>query len=285
MGDSMEKEKNKKKKATSANSKKSTGAKKVVAKSATTKKSVPAKKASADTTKKGVKPVGVEKQPIEKKAKPVNAVNLTATAKKKSAVVKEKGKESLTTKNELKSKEISKTEHGVKPAQSKEKLVLEKNELTNLIKIILIVTGIFLAFYLVTYLIAKNSSDNKETDADETEISVQYDEILMSNLLKQKNAEYYVLAYDAEDVYYNAYTTYLTSYTGKDNAIRVYNSILSNGFNDSYYDVDAVSNTNITSIEELKLNSSTLIKVKDGKIQAVYEGHDAIISYLKTLTA
>jgi hypothetical protein len=131
-------------------------------------------------------------------------------------------------------------------------------------------------------LIAKNNTNDKKEN-DDTEVSIQYDEILMSNLLKQSNSEYYVLAYDAEDKYYDTYNTYITSYTSKDNALRVYTSILSNGFNRSYYDVDAESKTDISSIEQLKLNSSTLIKVKDGKIETVYEGNKAVISQLKSL--
>ena len=109
---------------------------------------------------------------------------------------------------------------------------------------------------LITYIVEKNKADNTEKKDDKSEVSIQYDEILMSNLLKQSGSEYYVLAYDAEDVYYDTYNTYITSYTGKDDALRVYTSILSNSFNKSFYDADAESNTDVDSIDKLKLNKS-----------------------------
>ncbi len=268
MGDSMEKGTNKKKTTTSTNTKKSTGTK-----SAAAKKGASTKKISNGVAKKGASTSKVvtspKKETVQVTTKPVvKATNSKSTEK--------------VDKNIISSVKTNETEHGEKVTKKKEKLVLENNEFTNLIKIVLIVTGIFLAFYLITYLVAKNKATTEE-ETDAAEVSIQYDEILMSNLLKQNSSEYYVLAYDAEDVYYDAYNTYLTSYTGEDDAIRVYTSILSNGFNKSYYDVDAESNTDITSIDELKLNSSTLIKVKDGNIETVYEGHDAIVTYLKTL--
>lgn len=269
MGDSMEKGTNKKKTTTSTNTKKSTGTK-----NTTTKKGATNKKSSNSVAKKGVSTTKVattpKKEIVQATTKPVvKTVNPKLTEKDDKIII------SQVRENE--------TEHGEKLAKKKEKLALENNEFTNLIKIVLIVTGIFLAFYLITYLVAKNKANDTDKKDDTAETSIQYDEILMSNLLKQVGSEYYVLAYDAKDVYYDAYNTLITSYTGKDNTKRVYTSILSNGFNKSFYDVDAKSNTNITSIDELKLNSSTLIKVKDGKIETTYEGHDAIVTYLKTL--
>lgn len=269
MGDSMEKGTNKKKTTTSTNTKKSTGTKNAAA-----KKGAAAKKTSNNVAKKDVSTSKVTTSPKKEIVQTTNKTVVKETTPKTT----EKENKNITS-----SVKANETEHGEKLTKKKEKVVLENNEFTNLIKIVVIVTGIFLAFYLITYLIAKNKADDAEKDTDAAEVSIQYDEILMSNLLKQSSSEYYVLAYDAEDVYYDTYNTYITSYTGEDDAIRVYTSILSNGFNKSYYDVDAESKTDVTSISDLKLNSSTLIKVKDGKIDAVYEGHDAIVTYLKTL--
>jgi hypothetical protein len=269
MGDSMEKGTNKKKTTTGTNKKKSTGTK-----NTTAKKGATTKKVSNNVAKNGVSTVKAatapEKEIVQVTTKPV--------VKETNSKLTEKND-----KNIISPVKTIETEHGEKLNKKKEKLVVEDNEFTNLIKIVLIVTGIFLAFYLITYLVAKNKANDTDKETDTPEVSIQYDEILMSNLLKQSSSEYYVLAYDAKDVYYDTYNTYITSYTGKDDAIRVYTSILSNSFNKAYYDKDAESNTDITSINELKLNSSTLIKVKDGKIQATYEGHDAIVTHLKTL--
>ena len=233
MGDSMEKGTNKKKTTTSTNTKKSTGTKNTTAKKGATNK-----KSSNNVAKKSVSTTKVVATPkmttVQSTTKPVvKTVNPKSIEKENKDII-------------IPVKE-NKTEYGEKIAKKKEKLALENNEFTNLIKIVLIVTGIFLAFYLITYLVAKNKAKDTDKKDDTAEVSIQYDEILMSNLLKQSASEYYVLAYDAKDVYYDTYNTY------------------------------------ITSIDELKLNSSTLIKVKDGKIDATYEGYDAIVAYLKTL--
>lgn len=284
MGDSMGKETNKKKKTTSTNSKKSTETKKVAPTKASTNNTAPAKKgnsASAKKTNNNVITTTKENKVVVK-----NTAKTAVKTKAKTKKIKDIAEIPVVEvkKEEAKVASNTKMENTDKNKKIKEKLLVENNEFTNLIKIVLIVTGIFLAFYLLTYLITSNS-ENKKDDKDETEVTIQYDEILMSNLLKQSNSEYYVLAYDAEDVYYDAYNTYLTSYSSKTNALRVYTSILSIGFNKPYYDADSESKTDVSSIEELKLNSSSLIKVKDGKIESVYQGHDAIISQLKSLTA
>lgn len=277
MGDSMEKGTNKKKTTTSTNTKKSTGTNKTVAnKSAATKKASnsPAKK----TTNTSKAATSSQKVATSQKKETVQVTTKPVVKEETPKKVEKKEKDII-----VNSVKTEKTEHGEKLTKNKEKLAIENNEFTNLIKIVLIVTGIFLAFYLITYLVAKNKANDTDKETDTPEVSIQYDEILMSNLLKQSGSEYYVLAYDAKDVYYDTYNTYITSYTGKDNAMRVYTSVLSNSFNKVYYDKDAESNTDVASINELKLNSSTLIKVKDGKIQATYEGHDAIVTHLKTL--
>ncbi len=284
MGDSMGKETNKKKKTTSTNSKKSTETKKVAPVKASTNNTAQAKKgnsASAKKTDNNVKTTSKDKKEVVK-----NTVKTVVKTEVKTEKVKNVAEKPIidVKKEEIKVTSNTDVEHADKKEIKKEKLLVENNEFTNLIKIVLIVTGIFLAFYLLTYLITKNSEDKKK-DIDDAEVTIQYDEILMSNLLKQSKSEYYVLAYDAKDVYYDAYNTYLTSYSSKTNALRVYKSILSNGFNKSYYDAEGESKTDVSSIEDLKLNLSTLIKVKDGKIESVYEGHDAIISQLKSLTA
>lgn len=265
MGDSMEKGKDKKKTTTSTNKKKSTSAKKVANISAT-KKGTVAKK-SNDVAKTSKNTVSSTKKIVKEEKTKIIVPEDVKVKEAKDLVIDTKS---------------TKTERGEKAKSKKEKLLIENNEITNLTKIILVVTGIFLAFYLITYLVTKNSA-TKDTDTETKAATIQYDEILLSNLLKQNNSEYYVLAYDADDVYYDAYNTSLTAYSSTTGALRVYKSIISNGFNKTYYDAKADSNTNVSSIEELKLNASTLFKIKDGKVEQSYVGHDAIVAYLNTL--
>lgn len=246
MGDSMEKETNKK--TTSAKKKN------------TSSKSNLNNKNNAQNTKKNKK----------------GDKNIAQS--KKVEVKEEKVKEV-----EIKEEVVSTETPAAKETSKKKKINLSNNEFVKLLQLILIVTGIFLAFYLVTWLFTDNSDENKKEE-EKPEVSIQYDEILMSNLLKQKDLEYYVLAYDAEDKYYDSYNMYIHTYSTQKDAKRVYTSVLSNGFNKKFYDKELKESViDAADISKLKLKDTSLIRVRRGTIRNVYEGHEEIINFLSTL--
>ena len=246
MGDSMEKETNKK--TTSAKKKN------------TSSKSNLNNKNNAQNTKKNKK----------------GDKNIAQS--KKVEVKEEKVKEV-----EIKEEVVSTETPAAKETSKKKKSNLSNNEFVKLLQLILIVTGIFLAFYLVTWLFTDNSDENKKEE-EKPEVSIQYDEILMSNLLKQKDLEYYVLAYDAEDKYYDSYNMYIYTYSTQKDAKRVYTSVLSNGFNKKFYDKELKESViDAADISKLKLKDTSLIRVRRGTIRNVYEGHEEIINFLSTL--
>lgn len=246
MGDSMEKETNKK--TTSAKKKN------------TSSKSNLNNKNNAQNTKKNKK----------------GDKNIAQS--KKVEVKEEKVKEV-----EIKEEVVSTETPAAKETSKKKKSNLSNNEFVKLLQLILIVTGIFLAFYLVTWLFTDNSDENKKEE-EKPEVSIQYDEILMSNLLKQKDLEYYVLAYDAEDKYYDSYNMYIHTYSTQKDAKRVYTSVLSNGFNKKFYDKELKESViDAADISKLKLKDTSLIRVRRGTIRNVYEGHEEIINFLSTL--
>ena len=184
---------------------------------------------------------------------------------------------------EIKEEVVSTETPAAKETSKKKKSNLSNNEFVKLLQLILIVTGIFLAFYLVTWLFTDNSDENKK-ELEKPEVSIQYDEILMSNLLKQKDLEYYVLAYDAEDKYYDSYNMYIYTYSTQKDAKRVYTSVLSNGFNKKFYDKELKESViDAADISKLKLKDTSLIRVRRGTIRNVYEGHEEIINFLSTL--
>ena len=246
MGDSMEKETNKK--TTSAKKKN------------TSSKSNLNNKNNAQNTKKNKKG------------------NKNIVQSKKVEVKEEKVKEA-----EIKEEIVSTETPAAKETSKKKKSNLSNNEFVKLLQLILIVTGIFLAFYLVTWLFTDNSDKNKKEE-EKPEVSIQYDEILMSNLLKQKDLEYYVLAYDAEDKYYDSYNMYIYTYSTQKDAKRIYTSVLSNGFNKKFYDKELKESViDAADISKLKLKDTSLIRVRRGTIRNVYEGHEEIINFLSTL--
>ena len=193
-------------------------------------------------------------------------------------VVKEEPKKKVKKEVETAKKQIkSKTTKTVVQEKTKDGRVTS-NEVTNLIKIILAITIIFLVFYGITTLVTKN----KEAEQLDTgDVVIQYDEILLGSLLEQPNSEYYVLVTEESDQYKDAYSTYLNTYKTKENAIRVYSANLDSGFNSAY--LSETSNTNINNIKDLKLSTSTLLKISNKKVVSAYEGNSKIIEHLKTL--
>lgn len=180
-------------------------------------------------------------------------------------------------KKELK-KDIESQINVIKEEKNDSKVLLN-SELGSLIKIIVIIACVLVAAILVTNIInsKRKTNDNLVTSAD-----IQYDEILISNIMKQKKSSYYVFVYDAEDLYYPTYSTYLYMYENKENSMRLYYASLNSGFNKGYLNEEE-SNIVGASLDTLKFKGTTLVKVENGKIVNAYEGSDAIIEYLKSI--
>ncbi len=152
----------------------------------------------------------------------------------------------------------------------------DDTEILKLIKLIVIVTVVVLAFYGITMLV-----NTKEEEKTETSASIQYDEILIGNILNQNNDEYYVMIYDDEDYDVKLYNVYINKYKQKDEALRFYTSQLNNPINQKFKSEE--SNLKVKNIEDLKVKSSTLLKIKKGKITNYYEG-EKMLEHLKEIS-
>lgn len=159
--------------------------------------------------------------------------------------------------------------------------ISETNEMQKLIKIILIVIVFFLVFYGGAVLITKNR-EQKPNSNNTNPTTIQYDEIILSQLLKKTPSEYYVLAISKEDGNAGLYDLYLTTYKRKENALKVYKANIDHPFNKPF--IAQQSNFTLNSITDLKLKEVTLFKIKDGTIEQAYEGKDTIIEHLKSIT-
>lgn len=175
-------------------------------------------------------------------------------------------------------KEVVKVEKVKVEEKNKEIMPTTNNEMVKLVKIVLLITAIFLVFYGITLLV----TEKKTEETPVTEATIQYDEILISSLFEQPNNEYYVLVTKEDDDYLGVYSVYTSKYQSKENKLRLYSANLSSGFNSSYEAEE--SNLNTTKIEELKLKDSTLLKISNKKIVASYEGSTKIIEHLKNIS-
>lgn len=145
------------------------------------------------------------------------------------------------------------------------------DEITNLIKIFAVLSLVFIVFVGITYYMT--GKQKLLIPKPQYSSDIQFDEILVGEILNQKISEYYVLAVTEEDVYTVAYDSYLKKLTEK-TKIRRYNVKLDRFFNTS--SVAKESNFN----DNLIFSQSTLLLIKDGKITEVYEGQTKIVEYL-----
>lgn len=153
------------------------------------------------------------------------------------------------------------------------------DEVTKLVEVILIVLVIFAAFYIITYWIKKSETKKDILPQESENVMIQYDEILMGRLLEQKNSEYYVLIIDEEDK--TNYQAYLSSYNEKENALRFYTAKLDSAFNRKYKAESSKLDTQ--NIKEIKVKETTLVYIKDKKIENHWEGVTSILGKLGEL--
>lgn len=224
---------------------------------------------------------------ITKTAKKAKKANESKTLENKSVVT---AKENINKKNNTNKMLENNTEKysskfgSTKPVKNVEKHtgtdLNEDNELIKLVKLILVVCVVIAIFYVITYFIKDNKSSITTNNSDEyTEI--QYDEIILGELLNRKEETYYVLAYSSDSKYADLYNMYLSYYELEDNALKVYTTDLDSVFNKKY--ISTESNLNVTNVSDLKIKDVTLFKINNKQIESYYEGKDAVIEYLKSL--
>lgn len=141
-------------------------------------------------------------------------------------------------------------------------------EIGNLFKIILIILVVFGIFYIFTYYLQKNRKSEMLKNNITNKITIiQYDEILLGDLLNQNDTEYYVLIVSKSD-YNDRYKEYLSKYNNNN---KFYYSLIDNGLNKAY--ISDISNFDIEDIKDLRISGTSLLKINSGKIIASYDGN------------
>lgn len=172
------------------------------------------------------------------------------------------------------SKKISSNKNAKKPTKTQES-VLSNNELKNLLKIILIVCGVLLVFYFITVLV-QNKDKSSDNNSDTTAV-IQYDKILVGQILNQNEDNYFVLAEEKNDPYVDLYKQYLNNVDD----VTYYTVDLSDVFNQNYIGEEILIEGN--EVEKYKFSETVLINVSDGMLNGVFKGKEEIIQKLKNL--
>ena len=220
-----------------------------------------------------------------KKTTPKKNVKKTSNNKEKNASSKknekkleikntknENQKEKVNNKsNELKKKTIEKARGNLIYSNSS-----ESNEISKLIKIVLIVTLVMIVFYFVTVVVTKKANEVKDSNSKAT---IQYDNIMIGYMLKI-DGSYYVLIKDNDDKLLNEYETLVSTVGSNDDAPKVYGANLNDSFNKNYLSGESNYDSNLNNF---KVKGTTLVKVKDHKIDSTFDDHDSIVSELESL--
>ena len=156
------------------------------------------------------------------------------------------------------------------------KIIVNSNdEVTKLIQITVIIVIVFVAFYVITSLLTTKKNDEPK---EQTKATIQYVEILASNMLIQKENEYYVLVTFEKDIYKELYESYFAQYRAIPESLPKYDVNVNNLFNKGY-----IAEASSFEGSNFKFKDTTLIKIKNKKIVDTYEGREEIIKQLKVM--
>lgn len=152
----------------------------------------------------------------------------------------------------------------------KEAVVEEEINVKKVLTVSIILLVIFFAFYGLTVLVLNIKKDNNNPKYNSLVSSSK--DILVSDMLKQKEDLYYVLAIN--DNYNSVY--------------ELYTKKLDNFY---YIDLSNALNKNIIGKEEkidddprnIKIKDTTLFVIENKKIKEYYVGYDKVVNKMKTI--
>lgn len=156
------------------------------------------------------------------------------------------------------------------------------DEGTRLIKIIVVILVLFAIFYFLTGYVSRymNRRENQIDNTPETAI-IQYDKIMIGEILNQTPVEYYVLLNNQDDFYQSVYDLYISEYENVGDHLKIYTVDLDDSFNAKY--ISEEENLQPENIAEFRIQDKALLKVSNHEITDVYRGEE-ILNELKGLT-
>ena len=130
------------------------------------------------------------------------------------------------------------------------------------------------AFVALLYLVDALRNNKEEEEPTETTVTINYNEVLVGNMLDQKYDKYFVYAYNKDE----------------ENSSSIEASLPKVG---NYYklNLDKINNSPALgeksnfkgTIDQIKFKGTTLLMIEKGKITKSYEGSEAIIKYLESI--
>lgn len=194
----------------------------------------------------------------------------------------------LDSKKENNTKKVEKKEESTSKVKNRNEKVasstiVSSDEMGKLVKIILVLIIIVVAFYGLTVIITKfQKTSIPERNQNTVPAVIQYDEILIGTILNQARDEYYVLIQKDDDQYQTLTSYYLQKYSSDSKSLKVYKSNMNSIYNEFY--ISETSNVRTNNVGEFRVSTITLVKIKNHEIVEAYEGLEEVESAFKKLT-
>lgn len=155
----------------------------------------------------------------------------------------------------------------------------EELEIKHFLIILAILIIIILGIYFFTRLFVTKDLITKEVPKEPIPGVVNYDTILVGNILNQPEEEYFVIIYNSLDLNAPYYSSLASNYTRNKDALRVYSIDLKNSLNKNYYDKDNL-NLSPNNISDLKVGDLTLLRISKKHIVKSYANEEEIAKVL-----
>lgn len=141
----------------------------------------------------------------------------------------------------------------------------EQEQIERFIKILLIILIAITGIYLFTKFIV--TKEDYKYKANVTEGVIDYNKLIVGNILNQNYDEYYVFVYNGNENKAIYYSSLIDKYMAEENAKKVYWVDLSNKLNEKFITKNKEEvNFDAKNISEIKFGEYTLLKISNKQI-------------------
>lgn len=140
---------------------------------------------------------------------------------------------------------------------------------------LVVILLVFIIFYVLTLFINNSNRKLNTKEPEETEVTIDYLEIIGDNTFTMSPNEYYVLFYDFESPEAVYYTYLVDKYAANENQY-IYKVDLGKKFNTKF--ISDKTNKKAKKAGDLKVKEATLIKIRKGKNVEYTEGSSQVIA-------
>lgn len=158
-------------------------------------------------------------------------------------------------------------------------------DIVKMVKIFIVVVVILAIIYFLTAWLTGEIKFGKD-EQTKKEVAIQYEEIIAGQIMNRNDENYYVMLFDFTDENAGTLISLKDNYTSVEEALPVYIVDLEKGFNDC---LELGENETIidnpTSINELKVNDTTILKIENGKVTNRVTTYDKVKEYIESISA